>query len=205
MVIVEYKISEEGMFISSEAMQKIWRRLLAISGVPIEKTSGKNPKELLFFTKKAELGVESACEFVAFKTSLLGREVKDALENNMPKWLTLKKLYSRNFEDANPFEERTLSQYKLVETDLDERKSDVEEFFKGLDEQTKKRILTHEVAQDCVLFLANDENFDVLQFVKGLLKSLGLEKKDYKIIKEEAYYLKDSQVSLLEAKFKIKE
>ncbi len=205
MVIVEYKVSEEGMFISFDAMKKIWRRLLAISGVKVEKTTGKNPKELLFFAKKTDLGVESMCEFVAFKTSLSGREVKDALENNMPKWLTLKKLFSKNLEETNPFEEETLSQYKLVETDLDEKKREVEDFFKGLDEQTKKRILTHEVAQDCVLFLAKDENFDVLHFVKDLLKALDLEKKEYRIIKEEAYFLRDSQVSLLETKFRIKE
>ena len=51
----------------------------------------------------------------------------------------------------------------------------------------------------------SDENFDVLHFVKDLLKALDLEKKEYRIIKEEAYFLRDSQVSLLETKFRIKE
>lgn len=205
MVILKYKLKDEGMFISCQDLQRIWRRILNISGIEITRKNNKNRDEMLFFLNRDELGVESLSEFIAFDCQYKSREVKDNILANLPSWIEVVASWDYLIS-SSPFINVVDAQYNLVLEGIEERKSDINEFFENIIDKTEKRhIHSIDVSSGSLIVLAADKLFaiDVSALLMRLLKYLNLENKDYKIVREEVYYSNgEGDIELLDKMFK---
>ena len=85
----------EAAYISLLDLQRVFHRLLKISGLPVWYTQGFNPHIYLSFTCPLSLGQESLCESCEVKTEeefIDGAEWQKALQPLMPRGITITKV-----------------------------------------------------------------------------------------------------------------
>lgn len=204
MVILKYKLKDEGMFITCEDIKRIWRRILNISGIEISCKNNKTKDEMLFFLNRDELGVESLSEFIAFDCQYKSREVKDNISANLPSWIEIVASWDYLIS-SSPFINVVDAQYNLILEGIEDRKKDINEFFSTLDKSEKRHIHSIDVSEDSLIVLACDKLFaiDVASILLRLLKALNLENANYKIVREEVYYSNgEGDIELLDNMFK---
>ena len=85
----------EAAYISLLDLQRVFHRLLKISGLPVWYTQGFNPHIYLSFSCPLSLGQESLCESCEVKTeqeAIDGTAWKNALQPLMPRGITITKV-----------------------------------------------------------------------------------------------------------------
>lgn len=205
MVVVKYKKVNEGMFFSHLNMLRLWNKLIAIASIQVKYSEGFNKTRRLFFSSPTRVGVESSCEYIIIDTEESPREVRTKLENILPKWLGLEKV----FKTDGKLNVAAMNKYAEYSISFDEYKSckpKIKEFFESKEiiipvilhgEQkfidVKDRIKSYACTDDCLKVVAGvgDKSVRIDEFTKKLLEFLNKSHNDYDIMKDKLFTLSE--------------
>ena len=203
MVVVKYKKINEGMFFSHLNMLRLWNKLIAISNVEVKYSEGFNKTRRLYFSSPTRVGVESSCEYIVIDTEERAKEVKGKIENNLPKWLEIEKVFSVD----GKFNVASMNKGAEYSVKFDEYKSSkpkIKEFFESKEivipvilhgEQkfidVKDRIVSYSCGDESLKIVAGvgDKSVRIDELVKKLLEFLNKSHNDYEIMKEKLFGL----------------
>lgn len=210
MVVVKYKKIEEGMFFSHLNILRLFNRLLSIGGVSVKYSEGFNKTRRIYFSSPTRVGVESECEYLIIDTEEKAKDVEYKLENIMPSWLQLVKVFAVDGK-LNVASLNTAAKYVIDFDEYKSSKSKIKEFFEkeniilpviqhGVEKQVdvKSRIFNYNIGEENMVITAGvgNESVRIDELVKELLAFLGKSKNYYTIRKLELYTT-DSDGSLL--------
>lgn len=219
MVVVKYKKMEEGMFFSHLNMIRLWNRILNIAGIEVEYSQGFNRVKKLAFSSPTRVGVESECEYIAFKTEMKTKEVETRLEHNTPKWLKIEKV-SEIEGKFNVASLNTHAKYFIDFSEYRSLKAKVKNFFeqdsividiilhgehKKVD--VKNRIFDYEISDKGIVVIAGvgAESVRIDQFVLKMLETIGKPNNSYEIVKKEVYHMDDGKLVSIDEMLEEKE
>lgn len=205
MVIIKYKKINEGMFFSHLNMIRLWNRILAISNIDVNYSQGFNKTRKISFGSPTRVGVESECEYLTIDTDERARDVKMKLENNLPNWLEVVKVFKTD-KKVSIAAINTSAKYYVSFDEYKTTKAQIKEFF-NLDEipvkvilhgeekiiDVKDRIYAYNLEDNGFYVVAGvgDKSVRIDEFVKKMLEFLGKSNNDYTIMKTELYCLSD--------------
>ena len=201
MVVVKYKKINEGMFFSHLNMLRIWNRLLSIGRVEVKYSEGFNKTRRIYFSSPTRVGVESLCEYIVIDTEERAKEVKGKLENILPKWMEIVKVYHIN-EKFNVASMNKSARYEISFEEYKSSKVKIKKFFEQesiilpvilhgehKEVEVRDRIYDYQLLEDKLVVMAGvgDKSVRIDELVKKMLSYLNKSKSDFDILKTELY------------------
>lgn len=206
MVVVKYKKINEGMFFSHLNMLRLWNRILSISDVDVHYSEGFNKTRRLFFSSPTRVGIESLCEYIVIDTDEKAKHVKAKIENNLPVWMEIEKVYSVS-KKFNIAALNNASYYSIKFDNYKSCKVKINEFFEqdsiiipvilhGEQKyvEVKDRIYYAGVEDDHLVVMAGvgEKSVRIDELVKKLLEYLGKPNNNYSVMKEVLYHIDEN-------------
>ena len=201
MVVVKYKKINEGMFFSHLNMLRIWNRLLSIGRVEVKYSEGFNKTRRIYFSSPTRVGVESLCEYIVIDTEERAKEVKGKLENILPTWMEIVKVYHIN-EKFNVASMNKSARYEISFEEYKSSKVKIKNFFEQesiilpvilhgehKEVEVRDRIYDYQLLEDKLVVMAGvgDKSVRIDELVKKMLAYLNKSKSDFDILKTELY------------------
>ena len=199
MVLIRFKKTAEGMFISQTSLVRIFQNVIRIAKIKLKDT----PEKSLSFSPSTRVGIESTCEYLFLDTDEDYRRVSEQLRANLPEFLGI--VYAVGVkQNPNISSLCSAAQYMIRFDEYELYKSKVEAFFaqpeidievslhgEKVVQNVKDRIVNCSLLEDGIFLLAKlgDQSARVDELVKKLMKELGIKNNNYSITQEELYFL----------------